>query len=116
MEPSPSPKRMAVNRQSPQVRSSVVRIARLSASMIFTLVIFIPVMVRGELVLQTLYRFGTNNPLTSLIQANNGDFYGVTDGDGKGGGGTIFGFNPSGSLTTLVSFSSSSAQSGYGPS
>jgi len=47
------------------------------------------------------------NPTAGLIQANNGDLYGTTQGDGANGtGGTVFKITPGGTLTTLYSFCS----------
>ncbi len=48
------------------------------------------------------------NPLTGLIQASNGNFYGTTNQGGVNGplGGTIFEITPAGQLTTLYSFCS----------
>jgi len=68
--------------------------------------------------LATLYSFCSqtnctdgSTPLTTLIQAANGDFYGTTSGGGAncvvdGGCGTVFKITPSGTLTTLYSFCS----------
>ena len=39
-----------------------------------------------------------------VIQANDGDFYGITTSGGAYGGGTVFKITPSGALTTLYSF------------
>ncbi len=63
--------------------------------------------------LTTLYTFqGTDgdNPQAGLIQATDGYFYGTTESGGTsnncgGGCGTVFKITPSGSLTTLHSFS-----------
>jgi uncharacterized repeat protein (TIGR03803 family) len=52
-----------------------------------------------------------NGPIAGLVQAANGDFYGVSGG-GANGLGTVFKFTPNGGLTTLYSFS---ANTGYGP-
>jgi len=68
--------------------------------------------------LTTLYSFCAQsgckdgeNPLASLIQASDGNFYGTTNGGGANGGynGTVFKITPAGTLTTLYSFC---AQSG----
>jgi len=66
--------------------------------------------------LTTLYSFcaqgGTactdgSAPVGGLIQAANGDFYGVTDyGGNETGNGTVFKITPAGALTTLYSFCS----------
>lgn len=57
--------------------------------------------------LTTLYNFTGDgdggDPVASLIQATNGNFYGTTYGGGDGYG-TIFTITPSGTLTTLYSF------------
>jgi len=52
-----------------------------------------------------------NGPIAGLVQAANGDFYGVSGG-GANGLGTVFKFTPNGGLTTLYNFS---ANTGYGP-
>jgi uncharacterized repeat protein (TIGR03803 family) len=43
-------------------------------------------------------------PMAGLVQATNGNFYGVTSADGANNGGTIFEITPAGELTTLYSF------------
>ncbi len=57
-------------------------------------------------------------PLSSLVQASDGNFYGTTYGGGANGtGGTVFKITPSGTLTTLYSFCSRmSCADGSGPS
>ncbi len=57
-------------------------------------------------------------PLSSLVQASDGNFYGTTYGGGAHGtGGTVFKITPSGTLTTLYSFCSRmSCTDGSGPS
>src|ERR1700722_15872280 len=49
---------------------------------------------------------GTNGsqPIAGLVQAANGDFYGVTTTGGTFNLGTVFKFTPKGGLTTLYSF------------
>jgi uncharacterized repeat protein (TIGR03803 family) len=60
--------------------------------------------------LTTLYRFCSQSGCTDgaspagLIQAANGDFYGVTSGGGAYANGTVFEISPSGALKTLYSF------------
>src|SRR5271170_7906045 len=56
---------------------------------------------------------GTNgsDPIAGLVQAANGDFYGVTTSGGANDVGTVFKFTPNGGLTTLYSFST---DTGYG--
>jgi uncharacterized repeat protein (TIGR03803 family) len=61
--------------------------------------------------LATLYSFCAQSgcadgatPYGTLIQAENGDLYGTTDGGGAHGGGTIFKITTAGTLTTLYSF------------
>jgi uncharacterized repeat protein (TIGR03803 family) len=68
--------------------------------------------------LTTLYNFCSqsncadgSSPLSGLVQAANGDFYGTTFAGGancvaNGGCGTVFKITPSGTLTTLYSFCS----------
>ncbi len=58
--------------------------------------------------LTTLYSFTGGNdggyPVAGLVQAGDGNFYGSTEQDGSGYGGTLFRITPGGTLTTLVSF------------
>jgi uncharacterized repeat protein (TIGR03803 family) len=61
--------------------------------------------------LTTIYKFCSqtnctdgDGPRGSLIQATDGNFYGTTSGYGKMNGGTLFKFNPSGTLTVLHNF------------
>jgi uncharacterized repeat protein (TIGR03803 family) len=51
---------------------------------------------------------GTNGqaPAAQLVQATNGDFYGITTLGGANGAGTVFKISPGGTLTTLYSFCS----------
>src|SRR5271154_712857 len=46
---------------------------------------------------------GTNgsDPIAGLVQAPNGDIYGVTTGGGANDAGTVFKFTPNGAVTTL---------------
>src|SRR5580698_11283446 len=63
----------------------------------------------------TTFNFdGTNGsqPIAGLVQAANGDFYGVTTTGGVNNLGTVFKFTPNGGLTTLYSFD---ANTGYSP-
>src|SRR5580704_2763095 len=62
----------------------------------------------------TLTTFDGNNggqPLSSLIQGNDGNFYGTTSSGGSlnacdgSGCGTVFKITPDGTLTTILSFS-----------
>jgi uncharacterized repeat protein (TIGR03803 family) len=56
--------------------------------------------------LTTLYSFDAtdgSNP-SALLQASDGNFYGITDYNGVGRGGTIYKLTPSGALSTLHSF------------
>jgi uncharacterized repeat protein (TIGR03803 family) len=64
-------------------------------------------------VLTTLYSFCSQGnctdgdaPLAGLIQATDGNFYGITTYGGANGAGTVFKITPSGTLTTLHSFGS----------
>jgi uncharacterized repeat protein (TIGR03803 family) len=56
--------------------------------------------------LTTLYSFDATDGSgpSALLQASDGNFYGITDYDGVGGGGTIYKLPPSGALSTLHSF------------
>ena len=58
--------------------------------------------------LTTLYNFDLGgsggNPYAALMQSADGNFYGTTFDGGAGGSGTIFRITPSGTLTTLHSF------------
>jgi len=68
--------------------------------------------------LTTLYDFCSQNgcpdgdgPLTSLVQATDGDFYGTTSAGGASGAyGTVFKITPGGTLTTLHSFDSTDGE------
>jgi uncharacterized repeat protein (TIGR03803 family) len=56
--------------------------------------------------LTTLYSFDStdgSNP-SALLQASDGNIYGITDYNGVGGGGTIYKLTPGGTLSTLHSF------------
>ena len=53
-----------------------------------------------------------SQPFAGLVQAANGDFYGVTIAGGAYSGGTVFKFTPNGGLITLYSFN---PNTGYGP-
>jgi uncharacterized repeat protein (TIGR03803 family) len=69
--------------------------------------------------LTTLHTFdGTDGAelFAGLIQATNGDFYGVTFGGGANYSGTVFTITPSGTLTTLHNFcAQSGCPAGEGP-
>jgi uncharacterized repeat protein (TIGR03803 family) len=59
--------------------------------------------------LTTLSRFDDTHgasPNAGLVQATNGDLYGMTPGGGANGRGTFFKITPTGELTTLYSFCS----------
>ncbi len=63
--------------------------------------------------LTTLYSFCSlasctdgATPQAGLVQATNGEFYGITEGGGANDDGTIFEITPAGKLTTLYSFCS----------
>jgi uncharacterized repeat protein (TIGR03803 family) len=65
--------------------------------------------------LTTLHSFDGSDgdePLASLIQASDGNFYGTTSGGGIYGNlyGTVFKINPAGALTTVHSFDGSDGQ------
>lgn len=60
-------------------------------------------------VLTTMASFnGTNGayPMSPLVQAVDGNFYGTTSAGGANGSGTVFKMTPSGELTSLYSFAS----------
>jgi len=64
--------------------------------------------------LMTLYSFGTSPadgtvPTAALVQGADGSFYGTTSGGGAFSHGAIFKITPVGTLTTLYSFGTSSA-------
>ena len=66
--------------------------------------------------LTTLYSFGGpdgTTPIASLVQADDGNFYGTTYAGGGTGNGTVFRISPAGSLTNLYSFTGGS--DGYRP-
>jgi len=56
---------------------------------------------------------GGKNPQSSLVQGNDGNFYGTTNDGGTRGAGTIFSTTPAGVLTTLVSFNNTNGQAPY---
>ena len=64
-----------------------------------------------------LYTFpgqpGGRRPLARLIQAEDEDFYGVTQGGGSADTGTVFRIRPSGTLTVLDSFGKNSTSGQY---
>jgi uncharacterized repeat protein (TIGR03803 family) len=71
--------------------------------------------------LTTLYSFCSlshctdgEEPFASLIQATNGNFYGITYGGGASGDGTIFEISTAGKLTTLYSFDFTHGSEPYG--
>ena len=64
--------------------------------------------------LTTLYTFTDGSNLTApLIQATDGNFYGVTESGGTNGDGAIFKMTPSGTVTTLHSFAGSDGNQAY---
>jgi uncharacterized repeat protein (TIGR03803 family) len=72
-------------------------------------------------VLTTLVSFdGTTNgfyPVAGLVQGSDGNFYGMTEGDGDGStfsNGTAFKLTPAGVLTTLVTFTGSNGANPLG--
>jgi len=65
------------------------------------------------IVLQS-FDFNHENPLAGLILANDGNLYGVNQGDGRNGG-NIVGINPAGGVTPVYTFGECDA-SGYNPS
>lgn len=66
----------------------------------------------GKLIMFSFNGTNGSQPFAGLVQAANGDFYGVTLTGGTGNAGTVFKFTLSGQLTTLVSFDGSN---GDGP-
>jgi len=68
---------------------------------------------------KVLYTFGSSpdyndgaSPEAGLVQGGDGNFYGTTLNGGTSGGGTVFKISPSGTLTTLHSFSNDSPEAG----
>jgi uncharacterized repeat protein (TIGR03803 family) len=70
-------------------------------------------------VVTTLYSFSGGSdgkdPVGSLVQGSDGNFYGTTLGAGSGNDGTIFQITPAGVLTTLYSFDIYSNGGGANP-
>src|SRR5271157_226339 len=71
--------------------------------------------------LTTLYTFCAQTgctdgeyPISRLVQATNGDFYGTTYAGGAYGYGTVFEITPGGKLTTLHSFGGADGEIPYG--
>ncbi|MGP8217074.1 MAG: choice-of-anchor tandem repeat GloVer-containing protein [Bacteroidia bacterium] len=67
----------------------------------------------------SLYSFGNSasdgaNPEGNLIQASDGNLYGMTQYGGSGGYGTIFKYTLSGTLTILVNFNGTNGGEPYG--
>jgi len=56
-----------------------------------------------------------SNPYASLVQGNDGNFYGTTGSGGVSDGGTVFRMTPSGMLTTLAEFGSDAGNPGTIP-
>lgn len=90
----------------------------MKAPRILTMVVVLALVGRASgQTLTTLYQFsgGTDghNPVSGLIQASDGYFYGTTgDGEPEGGYGTLFQISSEGTLTTLYSFGNG-ADGGY---
>jgi uncharacterized protein (TIGR03437 family) len=70
--------------------------------------------------LTTLYNFCAQTDCTdgslsqaALVQASDGNFYGTTENGGASGLGTVFKITPTGTLTTLYSFGSTSTDGGH---
>ena len=56
-------------------------------------------------------------PVAALVQGSDGNFYGMTEGDGNGGtfsNGTVFKMTPAGALTNLVTFTGSNGSNPLG--
>jgi uncharacterized repeat protein (TIGR03803 family) len=76
--------------------------------------------ITSEGVLTALHNFnfpgpsGGSYPSGGLVQATNGNFYGVTLNEGASGDGTIFEITPAGKLTTLYNFQGSDGSSPTG--
>ena len=70
--------------------------------------------------LTTLWQFATNAPtnglvpFSALVQGNDGNFYGTTDGGGTNHDGTIFRITTNGVLTSLWSFTDTDGKSPVG--
>jgi len=67
--------------------------------------------------LTTLHAFvGSDGatPYAGLVQAGDGNFYGITSGGGEYGSGTVFRITPNGQLTTLHNFDGSDGAAAYG--
>jgi uncharacterized repeat protein (TIGR03803 family) len=93
----------------------ITRAHRLQAMVVMTLMLCLASLVSSSAqTLTTLYSFSGPpdgaGPSGSLIQAKDGNFYGITGGGGPNCGvdgcGTVFKITPSGTLTTLYNFCS----------
>jgi uncharacterized repeat protein (TIGR03803 family) len=69
---------------------------------------------RNQYIVLQSFDFNHQNPLAGLILANDGNLYGVNQGDGRNGG-SIVEINPAGGVTPVYTFSFCDA-SGYNPS
>ncbi len=87
---------------------SRVRPSRLQLLVCALAISLVPLAAHAQ-TLNTLHSFGVVpndglNPEASLVQGNDGNFYGTTFAGGTKGYGSVFKITPSGSLTTLYSF------------
>ena len=66
--------------------------------------------------IQVLHTFdhGPQNPQSQLVQAADGNFYGVTPQGGASGGGTLFRANPAGGVTVMAAFTGANAPNPFG--
>ena len=69
---------------------------------------------RAEVQVIHTFDYGPQYPQSQLVQAADGNFYGVTPQGGSSGGGTLFRANPAGGVTVLGSFTGAHAPNPLG--
>jgi len=69
---------------------------------------------RAEIQVLHTFNLGPQYPQSQLVQAADGNFYGVTPQGGPAGGGTLFQANPAGGVTVMASFTGANAPNPFG--